>query len=406
MVSAKQILTELVDSLDNNKNVEIGLRIYGHLSPLSSRNCEDTRLEVGFSRSSAGFIKKKLETLRPRGITPIAYSLQQAAGDFPNSSARNIVILMTDGEESCDGDPCAVAKALEAKGVILKHFVIGIGLEGDFQKAFNCFGGLFEAQNPLSLKNALNNIIARVVNETTTQVHLLDKNNQPKVSNIPFTFFDFYDKNPDYTYYHNLDKNGNPDSLNVDPITDYTLRVYTLPPLEKSKIELEPNKNNVVKAQVLQGTLEVKMLGKTLNNNLNNQIKCLVKHVDGSLFHVLDLNKSQKLLTGNYELELLTLPRKIIKKTIKTDEKTLIEIPTPGIANIKKPYTFIGDIYSLEDKKLIKIYAIQERDGTETVALQPGQYKLVYRIKNARSMHETKTISFEIKSGESIALNL
>lgn len=404
--SAKKILTELVDSLDKNPNVEIGLRIYGHLSPLTNRNCQDTRLEVGFSRNSADFIKKKLSSLRPRGITPIAYSLQQAARDFPGAGARNIVILMTDGEESCDGDPCEVAKSLEAKGIVLKHFVIGIGLEGNFQDAFNCFGGMFEAKDPSSLKNALSNIISRVVNETSTQVQLLDKTKRPVVSEIPMVFVDKYDRQVDYVYYHHLDKNGNPDSLNIDPITDYDMKIYSLPSVEKRGITLIPDKNNLIQQAVLQGSLEVKILGKTLNNNLNNQIKCLLKRQDGSLFHVQELNSTQKYLTGKYKVELLTLPRKKLDVEIKEGQIFTIEIPTPGIANIKKPYKFIGDIYSESGNRLIKIYAIQERDGIETVALQPGKYKLVYRIKNAESMHQTKTLSFEIKSGESIVLNL
>lgn len=406
MNSAKRILMELVDSLGKNPDVEIALRIYGHLSQLTSRNCEDTRLEVGFSRNSASFIKKKLSTLRPKGITPIAYSLKQAASDFPSSNARNIVILMTDGEESCEGDPCEVARQLEAKGIVLKHFVIGIGLEGDFQEAFNCFGSLFEAKDPNSLKNALGNIIARIVNESSTEVQLLNKDKAPIVTNKPMLFFDKYTRNAAYTFYHQLNAAGKPDSLNIDPITDYDLKIYSLPETIKKGIALNPNAHNIVKQAVVEGSLEVNILGNTLNNNLNNQIKCLLKKSDGSLFHVQELNSTEKYLAGKYDVELLTLPRRKMQIEIKAGETKKIDIPTPGIANIKKPYKFIGDIYSETGNKLIKIYAIQERDGIETVALQAGKYKLVYRLLNAESMHQTKTLSFEIKSGESIVLNL
>lgn len=406
MASAKKILTDLVDSLSDKPNVEIGLRIYGHLSPLGARNCQDTRLEVGFSRNSAEYIQRELRTLRPRGITPIAYSLEQAAGDFPKAGGRNIVILMTDGDESCDGDPCAVARALEEKGIVLKHFVIGIGLEGDFKKAFNCFGGLFEAKNPLSLKNALNNIVARVINETTTQVNLTNEINNQSISDIPMVFFDHYDHQPDYSFYHQLNEKGLPDTLNIDPITDYDLKIYTLPAIDKKNITIVPDRHNVIKQEMSSGLLFAKMKGKTLNNNLNNQIKCLIKKSDLSLFHVQDLNTQVEYLSGKYPVEILTLPRKKMNITISSLQKADIEIPTPGIVNIKKAYRFIGDIYLFEDKRLKKIYAIQVDAGTETVALQPGNYKLVYRIKNAESMHQTKTISFEIKSGESVELKL
>ena len=69
------------------------------------QNCRDTRLEEPFARNNHDRIIEKLNDVRPKGTTPIAYSLQQAAKDFPeNDNYRNIVIIITDGIESCDGD--------------------------------------------------------------------------------------------------------------------------------------------------------------------------------------------------------------------------------------------------------------------------------------------------------------
>jgi Ca-activated chloride channel family protein len=80
------------------------------------------------------------------GTTPIARSLEKAAGDFPDLTARNVIILITDGIEACDEDPCAVSRALQAKGIVLKPFVIGIGIEEANQYSLKCVGNYYDAR--------------------------------------------------------------------------------------------------------------------------------------------------------------------------------------------------------------------------------------------------------------------
>src|SRR5687768_5687131 len=119
---AKSILIKLVDSLGQNSKLELGLRVYGHRSPQEIKNCKDTWLEVPFKPRSHTLIIQKLNEIKPKGVTPITYSLEQAANDFPsNAGYRNIVILITDGIESCGGDLCAMSRAMQKKGVFLRQ---------------------------------------------------------------------------------------------------------------------------------------------------------------------------------------------------------------------------------------------------------------------------------------------
>ena len=116
---AKSILIKLVDSLGLNNKLELGLRVYGHRSPQEIKNCKDTWLEVPFKPRSHTLIIQKLNEIKPKGVTPITYSLEQAANDFPTSAGyRNIVILITDGIESCGGDLCAMSAAMQKKRCI------------------------------------------------------------------------------------------------------------------------------------------------------------------------------------------------------------------------------------------------------------------------------------------------
>ena len=80
---AKRLLTRMVDSLQYQEELELALRVYGHQSQKTERNCKDTKLEVPFSKGNHQAIKDNIRDLRPKGTTLIAYSLQEAAYDFP-----------------------------------------------------------------------------------------------------------------------------------------------------------------------------------------------------------------------------------------------------------------------------------------------------------------------------------
>ena len=121
---AKQLLTNITDSLKDVKNLELGLRVYGHQRSFPPQDCDDTRLEINFIPSNvfADRIKGKLSMIRAKGTTPIAKSLEEAAADFPLDNSRNIVILITDGKEECGMDPCAVSRLFAKKGEVIATF--------------------------------------------------------------------------------------------------------------------------------------------------------------------------------------------------------------------------------------------------------------------------------------------
>lgn len=159
--AAKRVLTDLVDSLKVNQKVELALRPYGHLTPAKEQNCEDTKLEIPFAAANHDQIINRLKYIYPRGTTPIAYSLAQSAQDFPrDNSYRNIIIIITDGIESCDGDPCAVSLELQKKDIFLRPFVIGLGMEEKFANEFDCMGEYFNAKNIDGFRAVLNGILS------------------------------------------------------------------------------------------------------------------------------------------------------------------------------------------------------------------------------------------------------
>jgi Mg-chelatase subunit ChlD len=128
---AKRTLAEVLTSLP--EDLAVSLRVYGHQHEHAKRNCRDSELLVPLGPGGGrGAILDAIDRFRPRGQTPLAWSLQQVAHDFGGFRGERAVVLVTDGIESCEGDPVAAARALQASGATPVH-VIGFGLPGEDQ---------------------------------------------------------------------------------------------------------------------------------------------------------------------------------------------------------------------------------------------------------------------------------
>ncbi|PIY06859.1 MAG: von willebrand factor type a, partial [Bacteroidetes bacterium CG_4_10_14_3_um_filter_31_20] len=256
---AKKMLNTLLDSLAKVDDIELALRVYGHQYAVPPQRCDDTRLEVSFSKNNIDKIKGTINKLQAQGTTPIAKSLESAALDFPKSTkSRNIIILITDGIEACDGDPCAVSLALQKQGIILKPFVIGVGLDLEFKKTFECVGQYFDAANETQFKEVLGIVISQALNNTSMQVNLLDKAGNPTETDVNMTFYDKHSGKIKYNFIHTLNNRGVPDTLILDPLPTYKLVAHTIPPVFIDSIKLTPGKHTVVATDAPQGYLIVK----------------------------------------------------------------------------------------------------------------------------------------------------
>lgn len=400
--SAKKVLSNLVDSLDQLPNVSLALRVYGHQYP---RDCKDTKLEVPFRSSNAGTIKSVLMGIKPKGITPIAYSLEQAAYDFPkNDDAKNIIILITDGIEECGGDPCAVSRALQENHVVLKPFVIGLGIDASLTSKFDCLGRFFNADNEESLKNIMKVVVSNVLDNTTVQVNLLDHNGNATETDVTMSFADFYTGMVWYNLEHTLSEDKSPDRFIIDASPIYSLKVHTIPPIVKNNIELKPGQNNVINIKAPQGYLFLKMDGSMYYKDL----KCVVSdHKTGKIVNVQDINSKVKYLEGNYDLEVLTLPRTRIENvqiSSKATETVVVEAPGQLVADYNGGY--VGGIYEIKNGKLELVVNITDDKRRDFYYLQPGQYRYVVRPSRLTKTLYTKTKDFTIKSNGVVKITI
>lgn len=162
---AKRVLIDLVESLKDRTDLTLAIRVYGHKSHRDKKDCKDTKLEIPFGKPDPAEAKALMKEIKAQGWTPIAYSLLEAKNDFDlEAKRRRTIILITDGLESCDGDPCKVAKEFAKPDVNIVIHVIGFDLKQAEIAQLECIvkpsgGILLSARDADQLKKALGEAI-------------------------------------------------------------------------------------------------------------------------------------------------------------------------------------------------------------------------------------------------------
>lgn len=402
---AKAILSRLADSLDNVENLELALRAYGHTAKRNKQDCKDTRLEVPFAAHNGQNIKQRIAQLQPSGTTPIAYSLSEASLDFPNKRAKNIIILITDGIEECNGDPCAVSQALQASNIIVRPFIIGLGMNEDYGKYFECVGRYFSAETENDFRSVLSSVITQALNNTTLQVNLNNISGKPTQTNINMTFYNAKTGVVENDYYNTFNHLGRPDTFTMDPLIRYNIVVQSTPPVTKNNIVLKSAQHNIVDISVPIGSLNL-----SVNAIDYFTLKALVKKAgQNEIIYVQDFNTTKDYLVGSYDLEVLTLPRVTFTNVQVTQSKTTkIVIPEAGKVELQYKKNLIASLYVLRNNKEEWITDLKGGDMTskDLYYLQPGNYKVVYRPRDSYNTLDSREKTFKMTSGSYISVIL
>ena len=157
IVAAKASIRELVTN-ELPSGTPAALRVFGHLEPDSC----DTRLVQPLAPISEGDFVEKLEGIQAKNLakTPIAESLRLTAKDLEAAEGNPLVVLLTDGDETCGGDPRKTLEELKAQGMDLKVNVVGFAVGAELDKTFRSWaetgnGKYYKADDANSLGKAL-----------------------------------------------------------------------------------------------------------------------------------------------------------------------------------------------------------------------------------------------------------
>jgi Ca-activated chloride channel homolog len=404
MDAAKKLAYNIIDSLSGRTDLLIALRSYGSVKQYPPGDCKDSKLVFPFEKGNAARMKAYISGLKPTGITPIAYSLEQSANDFKSTEAKNFIIIITDGIEECNGNICQAASNLSEKGIVLRPFIIGIGLTEEQSGEFQCVGNYFNVERQVSFSNLSNIIITQILNPTSAQVNLLDINGQPSETNIGMTFYDLKDNLPEYNYIHTLNRVKNPDTLYLDVYRKFRINISTVPPVQIDTAEQILGRHNIFAVNAAQGEIQLEM-----KYAMHGSEPFCVVRKQGKMetLNYQKFNTGFKYLCGTYDLEIMTLPRIYMNNVQVGPEGKRIEIPASGQVQVQSKKTIIGTV--LLDNGTNNSWVCNLPHGgvqTYSVFLQPGKYILVYRGKNEELIYNSISRKFTIVARNVSILNL
>ncbi len=123
---ARDVMENLLGEWVEERSV--GLMAYGHRR---RGDCSDIEVLVEPGQQARQNILDRINAITPTGKTPLTDAVEAAAKAMSYTDQPATVVLISDGLESCQRDPCTLAQALENSGVAFTAHVVGFGLASD-----------------------------------------------------------------------------------------------------------------------------------------------------------------------------------------------------------------------------------------------------------------------------------
>ena len=408
----QQVLLKFMDSVANQQGIEVALRVFGHLN----KNSYGTRLEVPFEKGNNYKIQSKIKTLVPNGACTAATALSSSLNDFPPLSGdskedvqpRNIILIITDGMDDCDGNICDVARQVQMSGVIVQTFILGIGNKQDFQHSLDCAGKFTYVPNEEQYTETLYNIFRMSEEDARVVVSVNDETDHLLEATLPLAFYDSQTGVVKYTTIYSIDSRYTPDTLTVDPLVTYDITLFTTPPTVLKRRQIKPGRVNRLNIGVEQGSLRLRTDGQRTNYQVPQYPVLVYRHGSNALTGRQLMGESRDYLTGNYDIEVLSFPTlRLENVAIVASSATDLTIPTPGVANISKPKVISsGAVFELKDGVLTFVCDLDPNKVNERILLMPGEYQLVVKPQSSIDYKDVRTMRFQIGSGKTTNIDL
>jgi Ca-activated chloride channel family protein len=226
-------LSNLIDSFEKvNRDFEIGIRVLGHQYHKNMQRCDDSKLEIEFSKDlTFEKVNNRLKSFAPKGYTPLAYSIAESEKDFGGDvKTQNVIILITDGLENCNGNPCEVATRLREKNIFINPYIIGLGIDSLESQNLECIGKFIDAKNKEVFKQVIQTILSEVAVRTTLTVQFVKSDSSSYSSYVPFSLIEKRGNVDMHNLIYTSNTRRSKDTININPQYSYNLLVHTNPP--------------------------------------------------------------------------------------------------------------------------------------------------------------------------------
>ena len=262
MYYLKELMREFFRARWKEKNL-MAMRVYGGKK---KGKCDDIRMAVPFSTTNISTMERQVSELSPMGMTPLHKSLVMAFDDLKSYLGPKRIVVVTDGQDTCGGDPCKTVEEWKKQKLDIKFYVIALGFKGESEslKKISCIGDTHVANDGDSFNDALNQIGNKINQKENLQV--ISPNPQAvvhlfKIENgvrKPFRIF--------YA-----------ESAQTVPPGEYEVVVDIIPPYKFGQFTIPPNRK-ITLSVVGDGNVRVNYFNKLVNAEiLDKNNKAAVK---------------------------------------------------------------------------------------------------------------------------------
>ena len=160
--AAKEVMHEIVPALA--EEVRVGLTAYGHRR---KGDCTDIEVLVPAGSTDRDYLLQHVDALQARGKTPISQAILAVAGMLKTNEHETTIILVSDGIETCGGDPCQVVAQLKKAGLKFVTHVVGFHVDSVARQQLECIAGAgggtyFHAEDASELLDAMKRVSTEV----------------------------------------------------------------------------------------------------------------------------------------------------------------------------------------------------------------------------------------------------
>ncbi|MBR1765892.1 MAG: VWA domain-containing protein [Bacteroidales bacterium] len=406
----QQVLLPFLDSVGRQQDVEVALRVFGHLN----KEQFGTRLEVPFGADNTYRLQSKIKTLVPQGGCTAAAALTDALSDFPaTGSSRNLILIITDGMDDCDAEICDVARQVQLSGVVVQTFVLCIG--GQLSAHASCAGSVFPVVHEEEYSKTLYDIFRLSGRKAKVVLNMVDSQGDLYETEHPVTFYDHRTGVSRQSTIYSVDGRLTPDTLLMDPLVSYDMTVFTHPPLRREAMQFSVDRVNNVDIIVSEGTLKVQYAGQRPQWQQPNVDVIVRRAGSGERVAAQEVGETGQYLAGRYDVEVQTLPVTTLRGVeVRGSAATVLSVPMPGMLVLSKPKGITtGAIFRLRDvagevtpygrvlSRTVEFATdLNPSTAGERLLLQPGEYELVIHPQDATSYNKVQTRRFVIESGQ------
>lgn len=401
----QKVLLSFLDSIRGQSDMEVALRVFGHLN----KDAFGTRLEVPFEADNNYKLQSKIKTLVPNGGCTAATALTNSLNDFPHDdNARNIILIITDGMDDCDGNICDVARQVQLSGIIVKTFIIGIGNPNDFQHRLDCAGRFSYLHDEELFDETLYEVFYLSDQKSRVTLSVLDNDKRLYETEVPVAFYDRQTHVVKYATIYHYDTEDDIDTLTIDPLVNYDITFFTKPPIQLENQQFKSGRHTDVAITAPQGSLRLRHENKRVPFQVPAYSMLVRQHGDPTVLANQPLGSKMDYIAGNYDLEVLSLPgMRLNNITVRPGSATDLQIPMPGQLALDKPKTITtGSLFAYVEGVLQWVCDLNPNSVSERIVLMPGEYQVILKPQEASDYVSVRTARFTIETGKQTGVTL